>query len=451
MSPALRCLASAQTTGHRRPARLAVAALLGAIALAIRLIPLAFGIESTDIRLYRQQAIPVVQIENVYEVTRNVFPYTPVSLFYPALCLGLSALLDVPFHIVVKLFAIGADVGIVLMLYALGAKLLPAATALSAALAYALNPASILVSAFHGNAMSFVVLLMLAASMLFMLDPARHLVSSGLLLSLAVGWRSFPILLLPFFLAAIRSTADKVRFAACVVVPVVLATIPFMLVSPSALLSEVLRYSGWGIHHGPLGVVRALYLSAIGQVTWEHPPEWLAWMSASKALFLVVYGVAVWRAGRLGLLNGTVVTFFAFYLVYAGVASQYLIWVMPFLLLAGQRAMYWSYVLAATYALVVFYWTFFPDILFGTIRTAGAPVAQLLSHYAISQALLSIVCVVGLVMFGKGIATAPAVDWGAEAPGPPTSRAALGVVGRLVGVYYLLLIVWELAFVSLLR
>ena len=437
----------ATTAKADRRARLAIAALLCAVALGVRLAPLAFGIESTDIRLYRQQAMPVVQLQNVYEVTTNVFPYTPVSLVYPALCLWLSGLLDVPFHVVLKLFAIGADVGIVLVLYALGGTLLPGAAAASAALAYALNPASVLVSAFHGNAMSFVVLLMLAAVVLFMRDPARHLVPAGLLLSLAVGWRSFPILLLPFFLLAIRSTRDRVRFAACVVVPVVLATIPFLFVSPTALLSGVLQYSGWGIHHGPLGVVRALYLSAIGQITWEHPPEWLAWMSASKALFLVVYGVAVWRARRLGVLNGTLVTFFAFYLVYAGVASQYLIWVLPFLLLAGRPALYWTYTLAATYALVVFYWTFFPDILFGALPMPGAPVAALLGHYALSQALLSIVCAAGLVAFGRGIVTAAPADRAEE----PAARPALGVVGRLVCAYYLLLIVWELAFVSLLR
>jgi hypothetical protein len=372
-----------------------------------------------------------------------------VSIFYPALCLGVSAVLHVPFHIVIKLFAIGADVGIVLLLYVLGRALLTGATATSAALAYALNPATILVSAFHGNAMSFVVLLMLGAFLMFRIDPTRYLVPSGLLLSLAVGWRSFPILLLPFFLAEIRSNADRIRFAACVVVPVALATIPFLITSPGALMSEVLSYSGWGIHHGPLGVVRALYLSAVGQVTWEHPAEWLAWMSVSKALFLVAYAAAVWRARQLGLLNGILVTFFAFYLVYAGVASQYLIWVIPFLLLARQRSIYGSYTLVATYALAVFYWTFFPDILFGTIPLRAAPVAQLLSHYAISQTLLSTVCAVGLVVFGRRIAAAPPA--GLEEAAAPATRRAFGLVGRLVGAYYLLLIAGELAFVSLLR
>src|SRR5262249_42195193 len=145
-------------------------ALLVAAALAVRLAGLHFGIESTDIQLYRQQAIPVLLGKNVYAETRNVFPYAPVSMFYPALCFTLSGLLGVPFHVVIKLCAIAADVGIVMVLYALGSRVFSGRTAFVSALLYALNPVSILVSAFHGNIMPLVVLLIVAAYLLFRID-----------------------------------------------------------------------------------------------------------------------------------------------------------------------------------------------------------------------------------------------------------------------------------------
>ena len=90
-------------------------------------------------------------------------------------------------------------------------------------------------------------------------------------------------------------------------------------------------------------------------------------MSASKLVFLGLYGLAVFFSKRMGLLNGILVTLFLFDFVYSGVASQYLIWTVPFLLLTPRRVMFWCYELAATYALVVFYWIFFPDILFGAL------------------------------------------------------------------------------------
>src|SRR5262249_43807327 len=285
-------------------------ALIVALALAVRLAALTFGIESTDIQLYRQQAIPVLLGKNVYAETRNVFPYAPVSMFYPALCLMLSALLGIPFHVVIKLCAIAADVGIVVALYALGGRVVSGRAAVLSALLYALNPVSILVCAFHGNIMPLVVLLIVTAYLLFRIDADRNLVISGLLLGLATGWRTFPILLLPFFLASISGAAKKMRFAACVAVPVVVSMLPFAWVGAQPMLHEMLGYSGWGIHHGPFAILRGLHLVSLGGVTWEHPAAWVPWMSASKVVFLALYGLTALFARRIGLLHGILVTFF---------------------------------------------------------------------------------------------------------------------------------------------
>ena len=415
-------------------------------ALAVRLIPLGFGVESTDILLYRQQALPVVQMQNVYAVTRNVFPYTPVSMFYPALCLKLSGILGIPFHIVIKLFAILSDVGIVLALYGMGVRLFPRRTAVCCASLYALSPVSILVSSFHGNIMPLVVLLMLTAYLLFRADPDGNLAISGLLLGLAVGWRSFPILLLPFFLASIDGHAKKIRFAVCVVGPVALAMVPFAWVDGTSMLYEMLSYRGWGIHHGPFAIVRGLHLLSIDRITWTNPPEWTPWVNSSTFVFLALYGIAVFRSKKMGLLNGILVTFFLFDVVYSGVASQYLIWAVPFLLLTDGRMMFWGYQLAAAYALVVFYWIFFPDILFGTLDLPRVGTAPLLRHYVISQSLFSAVCAVGIVVFGKGVAE-PVRTSAGTGEVVTRERWRLGVLGQLVCFYYLLVLAWEIVFV----
>ena len=394
--------------------------------------------------------MPVVQMQNIYAVTRNLFPYTPVSMFYPALCLELSGILGIPFHILIKLFAILSDVGIVVALYAMGVKLFPRRTAIACAVLYALNPVSILIASFHGTIMPLIVLLMLMAYLLFRADPDRNLVVSGLLLSLAVGWRSFPILLLPFFLASLDQTVKKIRFTACVVAPVALSMIPFLWVDAKPMLHEVFSYSGWGIHHGPFGVLRGLHLLSIGRVTWENPSEWTPWMSASKLVFLALYGFAVFFSKRLGPLNGILVTLFLFDVVYSGVASQYLIWTVPFLLLTPSWVMFWCYELAATYVLVVFYWIFFPDILFGALDVPRVDAIPLLRHYVISQSLFSAVCAAGIVVFGTGIAaTHPAPRM--EEVGSARWTQRLGVLGQLVCLYYLVLFVWEIAFVSALK
>ena len=242
----------------------------------------------------------------------------------------------------------------------------------------------------NGNIMPLIVLLMLMAYLLFRVDPDRNLVVSGLLLSLAVGWRSFPILLLPFFLASLDQTVKKIRFTACVVAPVALSMIPFLWVDARPMLHEVFSYSGWGIHHGPFGVLRGLHLLSIGRVTWENPSEWTPWMSASKLVFLALYGFAVFFSKRMA------------------------------------------------------------HILFGALDVPRVDAVPLLRHYVISQSLFSAVCAAGIVVFGTGIAaTHPAPRM--EEVGPARWTQRLGVLGQLVCLYYLVLFVWEIAFVSALK
>src|SRR5262249_58174515 len=119
-------------------------------------------------------------------------PSAPVSMFFPALCRELSGWLGLPVDIVIKLFAVAADVGVAVALYALGARLLGERRARGAAALYAVNPGSILVASFHRNVMSFVVLLMLAAYLLFPAAPQRPPTPSALLLRLALRWPGVP-------------------------------------------------------------------------------------------------------------------------------------------------------------------------------------------------------------------------------------------------------------------
>jgi hypothetical protein len=148
-------------------------------------------------------------------------------------------------------------------------------------------------------------------------------------------------------------------------------------------------------------------------------------------------------ARRLGLLNGILVTFFLFYAVYSGVASQYLVWAVPFLLLAERPAMFWSYEIAGAYALVVFYWLFFPDILFGDAPMPSVETASLLAQYVVSQLLLSAVCLAGLVAFGAALVRRRATEAFSTAAAP----ARLGIAGWLVCLYYAVVLSWELRFV----
>lgn len=384
----------------------AVAVGVGLAAALARVWPLAFGVESTDIQLYRLQGLPVTLGQNIYRAAPGVFPYPPPSMFFPAACLRLSALTGWPFHLLIKSAAVASDCGIAVALYWLGARLVAPRRALVWGLLYAFCPASILIASFHGNIMPLPTLLMLCSYLLFCVDARAHLRSSALLLAFAVGLRSFPILLLPLFLAALPSRRDRLVFAAYVLVPNALWALPFFALDPRAFVSATMLYGGWGLHHGLFGLLRALRLMGLGYPTWDDPPGWALLFPVMKTVFLLGYGALVWKGAALGLGRRITLSLLLFCLVYASVTSQYLVWALPFLLLFDLGS-FAAFALAATAALLAFYALFFPDILFGRLTAPELSVNALLRAYAAGEFLLCAAAAAAMLRISQAAKPAP--------------------------------------------
>ena len=149
--------------------------------------------------------------------------------------------------------------------------------------------------------------------------------------------------------------------------------------------------------------------------------------------------------------------------------TVFALWVVPFLLVARNRAMFWCYEAAATYALVVFYLLFFPDILFGALEPPRVDVVSLIAQYIVSQTVLSLVCAAGVIAFGARAVALPgqssdaraaadpaeraggraAVPLGEQAPlEQPANRNRPGLVVGSIAAYYLLVLIWEVLFVA---
>jgi hypothetical protein len=351
---------------------------LVALALVVRIVPVAlFGTEAADLGTYRDMALTVSRGDDVY--ARSVyFPYTPHSQFLPAIALALSRGAHIRFDLAMRLESIAADAATVWILFAgLLAEGVSRRRATFAALLYALNPVAILVSAFHANLMSLLACFLLGALVAARAavrrdaDPARSAdaallrASSALLLGLTIAMRSFPVLLLPFYLLVCARTLKRAAVYTLLASAASITSIaPYLLYDRGAFLREVLAYSG----AGDFGWVAALRWTAF--LHGREFPAAYTMLPATKPLFLSAYAIALAvflaRGGdpRRGLLLAPLL----FYTVYGGVASQYLVWVVPIAAYLGERFL-WPYTVAATTALVPFYWQNHPGILFG--RLAG--------------------------------------------------------------------------------
>lgn len=350
--------------------RLAVGAGLFLLTLAVRLLPaLWLKNEIGDMAVYRLVATAVREGDNVYAYPVT-FPYAPYSQFLPAGVLAIAERTGWPFRVVLKSVVIFADAcGALLIFGCLLRRGVPLRLSAGWTLAWALNPISILVSAFHGNVMPIAPLLVLAAYVTAALAETRRdrdllLPVSALLLGLGIAMRSYPALLLPVFLMLFTRTAVEIAlFSSLAALPAGLSSLPYLLLARPTFLRETLGYSGVA-DFGWLSVLRALAWIFGGPRSVDVHPALIDW---TKPLFLLAYllvclGMPYFRRASLG--RALLIAPLLFYGLYGGVSAQYLVWVLPLAACSRDRLLF-PFTLVGTAALIPFYSIYHDGVLTG--------------------------------------------------------------------------------------
>lgn len=371
---------------------------IAAAAAALRILPLLNAINWTD--MYMEQAIPVLKHMNIYSVTNNIFPYSPVSMFLPALCAKLSAVFNLPFYIIMRLPAILADLGIAVAIYMTLLKT-GRKKAFTVGMLYALNPVSILITSFHGNLISIAVLASFLAYAVLLTGPEKNYRLSALLLGLAIGFRGYPILLLPLFLLKLKvGLGKKIEYAAYAIIPTAISFIPFLILDHRSVLREVFTYSGFP-DYGPAAILTAVYFFKNNALSYGLPDSLLNIFSDStKVLFFIAYIMLLLSATKKLLISSILTVFLAFYFIYTGISSQYFIWVLPFAFLIQDRMLKY-YLIFATWALVNTYWVYYPYIIFGKSGPINLPLRGLLAGQIISLSLLWLFCLLWTIIISS--------------------------------------------------
>ncbi len=343
---------------------LSMIALVGLIA---RLIPaLVFNRGATfDITSYHLVGEVVLAGQDVYTspLVAGRYPYLPLHLWLSglevALSQGTGALL--PFVVLVKIPPVLADAAIGPLIAAGLARCgVARQTALTAGMIYALNPVSILVTSFHGQFDSIPLLCALVAW--YALGAARGgrlapsaLVVAGLALGLAVLIKTWPLLILPAFVLLPRSWAQRTLLALLAAVPLAMATAAYLAAYHTplrAFAGRVLGYSSlidwWGIGLsvsilGPTHLITPAVIATLGKVT---------------ELAILIVALAFLARRRRQDLEYTIITLILiFFALSAGFTVEYLIWIVPFLMLSPRTPVWLasSYLTLSACALLVMY------------------------------------------------------------------------------------------------
>jgi uncharacterized membrane protein len=268
---------------------------------------------------------------HVYAIVGSVhWPYGPVYFPWIALSLVLSDHTGLAFSTLIKLPAIAADGALAWLVYAeLLRSGLSARTALAAGCLIALGPTFVINSGVHGQIDSLATLPAVGALIVFRRAPAgRRAIIAGALAGLGTATKTpVGLILIPLIIAC-ESPREALVLASAAVGVVAVLLAPFALATPHAVEHVVTFTDVAGVGGLPLVLVVDLHWSSA-----EH------FLLAHRALITAVplLGVAalIWRNRVVPLALSASLFWLAFYSVGTGFFFGYLVWGIPFFLLAG--------------------------------------------------------------------------------------------------------------------
>jgi hypothetical protein len=212
-----------------------------ALALGLRLYVAAISYGTNDIETWRTFARLALQhgVSRVYEL-HPLFNHPPLMGWYSAGMLAISSALNVDFTFVFKLVPIAADTLAVWLVYRIGRPATPWL------LLFAINPANVLVSGFHGNTDCLCAMFCVAS--VYFGDRERPALS-GLSLAAALNVKLIPVMLIVPLACSFRGRGI-VRFILALGVGVI-PFIPTVLVAWDAFRRNALQYNSfnapWGL------------------------------------------------------------------------------------------------------------------------------------------------------------------------------------------------------------
>jgi hypothetical protein len=356
--------------------------LLVLLALAARL-PLWLGAPGAayDMESYRLTAQQVWQGGALYgnPVLAHRYPYLPLWALVLEGLRGLALGTGLPDTVAFKFPAVAADCGIVVLLYRMMRRLHQdgpkpqeglRSPAFWAALAYAANPLALLISAGHGQfdstALFFLLLAVYFADFSRLPSSDRY---AALSLAAAVALKSWPAFFIPLFVRNLAFWKERLAFLGWLAAPLAALCLPFVLHSPSAFFRTVGGYAGATALSLPQTFYAAAYLvgpKALG----AYRLLMQSWTWLCLGLLALVWLAFFLARAAPPILPGMVLGTLTLYVLAPAYSVQYLLWLLPFSLLAGGGLAF-RHTLYGLAMLVFFYLSFLPGAVLPF--QAGAP------------------------------------------------------------------------------
>lgn len=344
------------------------------LALALRLaVMLVTSGAAYDFTSYHLQAQSVFEQRNVYLFTDR-YPYPPVWIWLVSLAQWAATITGLPFAWFVKTPGIVGDCLVVALLWQRVDE--------RAALFYACNPVSLLITAGHGQFDGLVMALVVAAWAIATGKQRRADYWAALALGGAIALKGYPLLFLPPLVASVNSLRQRLTIIGLAALPLVVALVVYgsLFGWASAMFSRMLGYSsypyfGWALY------VDVFLRQFLSMASFNAINALLS--LAARVALLIVVGWLVWRGRRWPLERLGLALILAVYALAPGIAVQYFLWALPLLAIVDRKHGM-IYTLLSFLAMVLFYLTQEPGALpWGMALAHSAPQSLWLSGYVV--------------------------------------------------------------------
>jgi hypothetical protein len=285
--------------------------------------------------LYRDGAVPTLGGKH-YGVERFNQPPFMVHAFRAG---GVAAAVSgIPFRVWLRITCAAADIGILLLvrgIMGIGSQL-----ALSRLLPVALSPVLILVSGFHGNTDSVMVLFLLLS--IYLVQSGRPAWQAGAALGMAANIKVIPLIFVPVILMYLPTTRRRVEFALSAAGIWLAGSMPYFARDPALVFRSVFGYSGVSNYWGLSAIASLISGDALKAYRAFGKPLALA------AALVASWGIHLW-AGRASLFLRCAFIAFLFLFVLSGFGTQYLVWLAPWSAVFPWRKVRWHYALSSVF------------------------------------------------------------------------------------------------------
>lgn len=283
----------------------------------------------------------------------NPFNSPPFIIHFLKALGWLTRATELPFAFWLRLPCILADAGSLFLVWKLlersggrRADASPDASAWLLLIAFALSPVSIIISGFHGNTDPVMIFFVLLS--VYLLETRRGGVGgvrlAAVAFGLALNFKVAPLIFAPalwFYLPDVRQRVEYLGLAALVFL---CGSLPYALFDPALIARSVFGYSSIYGHWGWTQLAAAWFPESLRFARPPHDVMGAHAVAASLGKWLMLASItaaALWFNRRrekppLALQLGLAAALFLF--LTPGFGSQYLSWLVPWVIFLGLRA-----------------------------------------------------------------------------------------------------------------